>query len=108
MMGVPGAGLTGHVSLQPPLGRASESRRLGVVDDSRTSSVVWGDNEDCCLDRVVWKMARAPQRATRDMTTALLRDIIDVDMVMVKYLCCANAAFGAVTSRVVEAVIAER
>ncbi len=51
MMGVPGAGLTGHVSLQPPLGRASESLRR-EVDDSRTSSVVWNDNGDCCL-RVV-------------------------------------------------------
>ena len=84
MMGVPGAGLTGHVSLQPPLGRASESRRRGEVDDdSRAfSSVVWdGDNGDCCLWRVDWKMARAPQRATRDMATARLRDIIDGDMV---------------------------
>lgn len=92
MMGVPGAGFTGHVSLQPPLGRASESRRLGEVDDSRTfSSVVWDDNGDCCLWRVVdWKMARAPQRATRDMATALRRDI-DGDMVLVdEYLCCAK------------------
>lgn len=43
-------------------------------------------NGDCCLCRVDWKIAKAPQRATRDRAPALLR-VIDGDMVIV---CCAE------------------